>query len=439
MNISHNKTDEILSNLESSPLFALSLGSKELFHSNFLYWLINAGVLGNKEDGKEITGRELFCELIKEVSGINIIPNEKWIARREKMNFDLSLWTVKTDDNGNIIYTDKGLEEESKCLLVIENKMKSVPYVKQIVKYIHKFKEDETPRFILLTLMENFPDRKKIEEPTPEQLNEWRIKELDCKIVSYKELVKKLKANYKDIQFSKSYFKDLISDYIKFVDILSQLDNTSNESENSSMMLNLDYDVNHGFEKLRILQLVQAIRVGVLYSLISKAKEKDKEKYKDIKFHTGYGRNGGQFLEVAYVPNITGRDEETGKEIKGEEPTHYSLGIQVQGHQYAHFICPLSDSQKTSDTADKFTVHFAKSNSEFQKLMKKRNFKTKSHLHNLPFRSFGGFSFQTVEIPDDATYGFVVSQIMDDLNMLVDNFKESDLEIKMKKKRKKKS
>ena len=429
MDLSNNKTEEILSDLESSPLFILSLGSKELFHSNFLYWLINAGVLGKKKDGKEITGRELFCELIKEVSGINLIPNEKWIARREKMNFDLSLWTVKTDDNGNIIYTDKGLEEESKCLLVIENKMKSVPYVKQIVKYIHKFKEDETPRFILLTLMENFPDRKKIEEPTPEQLKEWKIKELDCKIVSYRELVKKLKANCEDIQFSESYFKDLISDYIKFVDILSQLDNTSNESENISMMLNLDHDFNHGFEKLRILQLVQAIRVGVLYTLISKEFEKKKEKYKDIKFHTGYGRNGGQFLEVAYVPNVTGRDEETGKEIEGEEPTHYSLGIQVQGHQYAHFICPLSDSQKKPATAQKFKGHFADSNSEFQVLMKKRNFKTISCRKNLPFRSFGGFSFQAVAIPEDATYGFIVSQIMEDLNALIDNFKESDLKI----------
>ena len=31
--------DNILERLEQSSMFHLSLGSKELFHSNFLYWL----------------------------------------------------------------------------------------------------------------------------------------------------------------------------------------------------------------------------------------------------------------------------------------------------------------------------------------------------------------------------------------------------------------
>lgn len=32
--------DEIIRNLEESPIYAMSLGSKELFHSNFWAWLM---------------------------------------------------------------------------------------------------------------------------------------------------------------------------------------------------------------------------------------------------------------------------------------------------------------------------------------------------------------------------------------------------------------
>lgn len=422
-----DKIKEDLKKLENSPLFALSLGSKELFHSNFLYWLINAGVLGTKEDGKEITGRDLFCDIIQELSGIDINPHENWVARREKMNFDLSLWETEIKK----ISRKNPREEEidTKCLLVIENKMKSVPSVKQIVEYIHKFKEDEVPRFILLTLMENFPDRKKIEEPTPEQLKEWEITKLDCKIVTYKDLVVKLKESIQGIKnWEHYYYEALISDYTKFVDILCQLADISKRSEKSSMMLNLDYDINHGFEKLRILQLVQAIRVGVLYTLIRKEFEKDK-KYEKIKFNTGYGKNGGAFLEILYAPG-TNRDPETGKELKDlDPPTHYSIGVQVQDHQYAHFICPLTKEEKKENPKQKFEKFFAKNNFNFQKEMQQYGFeKSKRNINkNLIFRSFGDFSFQVAEIPDQTDYKFIVNQIIKDIDFILDNFNEKDL------------
>lgn len=440
-----NKSDieKSLEKLKDSPLFVLSLGSKELFHSNFLYWLINAGVLGTEENGKEITGKELFTNVFNILCKGNIIPSVNLVARREKMKLDLSLWTVKTDNKGKTIYTDKGIEKEDKCLLVIENKMKSVPSVNQIVEYIHKFEEDEVPKFILLTLMEKFPDRDKIEYPTKEMLKEWKIKQLNCKIVTYKDLVAKLKESIRDIQFSNKYFENLISDYCTFVDILSQLGDINKISENSSMMLNLDYDINHGFEKLRILQLVQAIRVGILYYLIRTEFDKDK-KYKNIKFNTGYGQNGGAFLEIFFAPGI-GRDNETGKEQKKEdnkgyqEPSHRSIGVQIQENRYAHFVCPL-DKRNDDDNIDNNCVNdfegfFFKNNKTFQQKFSEKGFKS-NQCKNLTLLSFKGeskkgeyhprFVYQYAIIPDRADYKFIVDQIVNDINYIINKYKNPD-------------
>ena len=98
-----NFKDEI-GYLKNSPIYAMSLGSKELFHSNFWAWLMRKDkgfvkVFFNKIDDKLLPEKENFG-----------------YVKREEKNRDI---TIHTKDG----------------IYIIENKIKTLPYVEQLAKY----------------------------------------------------------------------------------------------------------------------------------------------------------------------------------------------------------------------------------------------------------------------------------------------------------------
>lgn len=119
---------ETINYLKKSPVFASSLGSKELFHSNIWAYLINQNprFLNVFFDGKLDSND--FDELEK---------RKTEIANREKLNMDLLVVTKNK-------------------VFVIENKIKSLPKLKQLEKYqdviAKKFNKIKTENsFFLLT------------------------------------------------------------------------------------------------------------------------------------------------------------------------------------------------------------------------------------------------------------------------------------------------
>ena len=101
---STNGIQQVVSDLKASPLFSLSLSSKELFHSNFLAWL------GNNDRTKQF-----FVEVINElVKDLNLQSTGNWIVEREDHHFDLCINEINK----------KG--KKGKYLLIIENKVKSI-------------------------------------------------------------------------------------------------------------------------------------------------------------------------------------------------------------------------------------------------------------------------------------------------------------------------
>ena len=104
--------------LQKSPMFQLSLSSKELFHSNFLYWIW--------KNSPELF-KNVIDELYKSVGKES--PTKSWpdefVVTREHKHFDLSVFSKDNDKN-------------EKILLVIENKVKSIPYQSQLDAYLKK-------------------------------------------------------------------------------------------------------------------------------------------------------------------------------------------------------------------------------------------------------------------------------------------------------------
>jgi hypothetical protein len=109
------KMNEIIENLKNNFLFQLSLGSKELFHSNLLAWILEQ----RNEKGEFEAMRIFVTEFLKDEMPIITNPEEIIIAREEK-KIDLILkWKIKDKFN----------------YLFIENKLKSIPTNEQLSDY----------------------------------------------------------------------------------------------------------------------------------------------------------------------------------------------------------------------------------------------------------------------------------------------------------------
>ena len=103
--------------LKESPLFAITLGGKELAHSNFWNWLIKIKI-ENKHPFVEVFIEDFYYKKNKFIE-----------IKREKAHRDLTIY-----------YEDKF--GEKKCY-VIENKLKSIPKLEQLEKYKINFNDKD--------------------------------------------------------------------------------------------------------------------------------------------------------------------------------------------------------------------------------------------------------------------------------------------------------
>lgn len=183
--------------LAANLMFKLSLGSKELFHSNFL------GFLWELDKTK-------FINMLRDILGqpqllATITSNLE--LDREKRNFDICIY-------------HKDVKKEI-IDIIIENKVKSIPYKEQLDKYTSKV-GPSTVR-ILLSLAKNFPSYQD-------------IKNAGWEIITYDDLAKGIKIHYG--QLANKYIDDYI-DFIAKLDKLDILDNFKNQTFYDSDLIDL--------------------------------------------------------------------------------------------------------------------------------------------------------------------------------------------------------
>ena len=248
--------EKAINYLKTSPMFNLSLSSKELFHSNFLYWIW-------KLDPNAF--KSLMETLLLDDPTNELDWGDNWEVVREYNSFDLCVkhcdTSKKEDGETKIVSGD--------VLLVIENKVKSIPYKGQLHKYVNKVKElygllkdgedivdkkgktlyykkeysfngdscsSEWPepvkkrygkycqyksvKYILLTLPTHFPNAPKeiSSEGKNSTIDNWEIVTYN----KYIKILKELKISSSDglDEQTKVYASKIIDDYIKFVEHL---------------------------------------------------------------------------------------------------------------------------------------------------------------------------------------------------------------------------
>lgn len=243
--------------LKTSPMFNLSLSSKELFHSNFLYWIWKL----------DPTAFKCLIEKLLNVSPDDLKWGNEWEVVREYNSFDLCVKYCDTESNNE--ETGARKIRYGDVLLVIENKVKSIPYKRQLYKYVNKVKElygllkdgedivdrcgkttyrnktydfnvDSCPskwykhvqnryhkywqyksvKYILLTLPTHFPNAPKeiSSEGKNSTIDNWEIVTYEKYIKILKEL--KISSSVNLDEQTKVYASKIIDDYIKFVEHL---------------------------------------------------------------------------------------------------------------------------------------------------------------------------------------------------------------------------
>lgn len=388
-------------NLKSSPMFHLSLSSKELFHSNFLSWLAS---LAKENGGKEY---EAFKNIMKNCFGYDL--PDKWDVKREYKNLD---FCITADDN---------------IAFVLENKVKSMPRKEQLDEYAER-----TPfckKRILLSLATDFPCKEELKKESEEK-RKWEI-------VDYKRYSKALQDN---LQYFQSYHADIIRDYSIYIEQLHNLTEEWALKTNDlykrlleSPFENDDLRLNDLYFKLSYSWLTQEIKkslsnegnakYGIYIDGIKEVSKDNEPIYKavedggnDIFVNAGFTRAQGFF------------------EFKIKVTKNYCLGIQIQGRQYRHLIEWIKNGSQNHDEYWNDTQNETRANdilflsfdenakAQYPECLPKENKRSSKHYCKYGDR----FLYQYTTITDDTTIEQIINAVVIDARRIIDAYKQNN-------------
>lgn len=333
-----NKNEIVINELEElhqNPMFRISLGSKELFHSNFLAFLWDCD-------------KQAFLNVIndllpkgKKINVNELLGKEGLTIYREKENLDLC-----------ICHTENNKE----CIdIVIENKVKSIPYIEQLDEYRQtaakpQYKNSASVTYILLTLATEFPNKEAIAE--------------DWKIITYDQLVEAIKQYYRKNNMEPR-LQQYIEDYTDFIDKLSALqivDKFNDEPFHNPAIIEAYHK-----KKLSDLYLKQrgSYFICLLLNKITKAQENNRLGKIDIKQGAKSQASGRNVVDnsknaIIYLASGMNRGKSTITIHIYPKDSTSSYALQIEGNQYRHMFIQSG-------------------------LIAKRNEKIEQHLNNMPF------------------------------------------------------
>ena len=268
--------EEQLQRLNRSPLFAISLSGKELSHSNFWAWLLE----------QEVDGKHPFIEVFIP----NFYQNECTFisVEREKKHVDLT-----------ITYKNKANETE---VLIIENKIKSIPTKEQLMRYEKELGKKDLPITGILTGLYASLDI--------QDLRKWSF-------LSYQEIAKRIMNIQK--QHATMDFADYIKQYAEDIKVLYDLFQSKMEQNKGKYIIG-DNDL----EKIRYSDIYVKLKGSEFMEEINK--RLNFENYKEwAKPVCGLSFNHKKpTLSIVFSQRIDG---DPTKEIG-------MIGVQIEGDQF---------------------------------------------------------------------------------------------------------
>jgi hypothetical protein len=277
----------ITESLNNNFLFQVSLGSKELFHSNLIAWLLE-----QKNKKGEYEALKIFLEILHLKVPLNTLIEDEVRITREENNIDLIIeW-----------------KERGECKYVfIENKMKSIPTEEQLNSYdtkIEKYKKnklDSHNKFLLT------PFDTKIGENIS-----WKNITYKKEILNYLDLII-------DIDFSNQDIRLIIERYIEFTrNIVYLFKFYIGDSLSEFKIKKYNYYTSR-LAYLRKIRLHDFILKNMHDSLRILLNEKLNDR--NVEIRTNFTRGNG-ITDIFY-------------DLKG---TNFTIGLQIQGNTLKHCI-----------------------------------------------------------------------------------------------------
>lgn len=231
-----NKIKLIISEMLSSPMFHLFCSSKELFHSNFIFWL-------SKTNEKCFV--QLFLPEYNPRNKISIAREHRFKHNKESAVADLVIF------------------DGSYIVAIIENKVKDFANYDQL-RRIQSASGINDADFILLTLLD-----------VPE------IRHTGWRTITYAELSERLACFTK---IEDQYHKLLIEDYKAFIDNLSQFAKEFELGDIYDFAISFQIELYRLLNEYKLWESYQKIRASHLLHVFSK-------KFPATEITTRYGIN----------------------------------------------------------------------------------------------------------------------------------------------------
>ena len=318
-----------LKELYKNPMFRISLGSKELFHSNFLAFLW---------DCDEQAFLNMIYHLLPEGKKINVselLGKEGLTIYREKENLDLCI--CHTENNKDCID------------IIIENKVKSIPYIEQLDEYRqtaakHQDKDSTAVTYILLTLATEFPNKEAIAK--------------DWKIITYDQLVKALQQYYHKNNMEPR-LQQYVADYTDFIDKLSALqivDKFNDEPFHNPAIIEAYHKT-----KLSDLYLKQrgSYFICLLLNKITEAQNNNRLGKIEVKWGAKSQASGKNVVDnsknaIIYLASGMNRGKSTITIHIYPKQCTSSYALQIEGNQYRHMFIQSGLIAKRSTKVEQY-------------------------------------------------------------------------------------
>ena len=320
-----------LEGLHQNPMFRISLGSKELFHSNFLAFLWDCD-------------KQAFLNMIND-----LLPKDNKINVSELLGKDeLTIYREKENLDLCICHT----ENKKDCIdIIIENKVKSIPYIEQLDEYRqtaakHQDKDSTgtAVTYILLTLAEVFPNIEAIE--------------IDWNIITYDQLVKAIKQYYHKNNIEPR-LQQYVADYTDFIDKLSALqivDKFNDEPFHNPAIIEAYHKT-----KLSDLYLKQrgSYFICLLLNKITKAQENNRLGKIEVKWGAKSQASGKNIVEhqnntIIYLASGMNRGKSTITIHIYPKESQSSYALQIEGNQYRHMFIQSGLIAKRSTKVEQY-------------------------------------------------------------------------------------
>ena len=352
---------ETISELKKSPIFNLSLSSKELFHSNFIAWICEVYQL---EFGEILANN--FPDKFN-------FPDKKIISvQRETRNYDLTIEFYSTK-------------------IIVENKVKSVPDRQQLIDY--RAKSNSNNIFVLLTII----------EPS------FKIKELEWELLTYRDLAILLSDLLKKI--TDEYHKRIIQDYVYFINILSDLLKplSLNLKESYYDFYGSDFKI---FKEIRLHDLYLKYKYTELVKEIKKYL-KNNISNTEIEIGKRYSHELNRNKVVISTGIVNGKGV-VNIDFSNEDEIIY--GIMLDGERYNHYLYAWGEKEKNKiEIADKlqldkkwFIFDYVNENEVYPKKGKNYNRFGKSMI------------YRSVKINRNTLVSVLIERIFKDVNKLTE-------------------